>query len=57
MKNTIKFVAATATLICCTALVRADEVDQVLGSLGKQGASSLCRKGDAAAKIISLREA
>jgi hypothetical protein len=55
MKNTIQFVAATVALICCTAAVRADEVDQVLGWLGKQGAPSLCRKGDVRAKIVSLR--
>jgi hypothetical protein len=55
MKNTIKFAAATAVLFCCTAAVRADPVDEVLGWLGKQGASSLCRKGDARAKVFSLR--
>jgi hypothetical protein len=55
MKNTIKFVAVAAALFCCTEAVRADPVDQVLGWLGNQGAPVLCRKGDAKAKIFSLR--
>jgi hypothetical protein len=55
MKNMIKFLAVTAALVCCTAAVRADEVDQVLGWLGKQGAPELCRKADARRKIFSLR--
>jgi hypothetical protein len=55
MKNTMKFVAVAAVLFCCTAPVRADEVDQVLGWLGKKGAPELCKKGDAKAKIFSLR--
>jgi hypothetical protein len=49
MKSTI------ATLFCCTAAVRADPVDQVLGWLGTQGASSLCRKGSASSGVFSLR--
>jgi hypothetical protein len=55
MKNTMKFVAAAAVLFCCTASVRADEVDEVLGWLGKKGAPELCRKGEFREKIISLR--
>jgi hypothetical protein len=55
MKNTMKFAAVAAVLFCCTASVRADEVDQVLGSLGKKGAPELCKKGDARGKIFSLR--
>jgi hypothetical protein len=55
MKNTMKFVAAAAVLFCCTAAVRADEVDEVLGWLGKKGAPELCRKGEAFEKVFSLR--
>jgi hypothetical protein len=55
MKNMIKFLAVTAALVCCTAAARADEVDQVLEWLGKQGAPELCRKADAGRKIYSLR--
>jgi hypothetical protein len=54
MRNTIKFVAAAAALLCSTT-VHADPIDQVLGWLGKQGAPVLCRKGDARGKVFSLR--
>jgi hypothetical protein len=55
MKNTIKFVAVAAVLFSCTAAVHADEVDQVLGWLGKKGAPELCKKGDAKKGVFSLR--
>jgi hypothetical protein len=55
MKNMMKLVAVATVLFCCTASVRADEVDQVLGWLGKKGAPELCKKGDAKKGIFSLR--
>lgn len=55
MKNMIKFVTAAAILFCGTAAVHADEVDQVLGWLGKKGAPELCRKGAFGQKVFSLR--
>jgi hypothetical protein len=58
MKSTIKLVTAIATLVSCTTAVRAADqadVDRVLGWLGTQGASSLCRKGSAFSKVFSLR--
>lgn len=55
MGTSVKIVAVTAILFCCTQAVRADPVDQVLGWLGKQGAPALCRKGAFGQKVFSLR--
>jgi hypothetical protein len=55
MKYTIKLLIAIMTLSFCTVAARAGQVDDLLGSVQKNGVGVLCRKASARSGIFSLR--
>jgi hypothetical protein len=55
MKYRIRLLTALAAFCFCTVPVRADQVDQLVKSMGGKSADALCRKTNAMQAIVSLR--